>query len=127
MPELKNINVPQIAMVCHEANRRYCRSIGDDSQPAWEDAPDWQRQSAIDGVVFHLDSLTRGVDPPPSASHECWLDAKEAEGWKYGPVKDVEKKEHPCFVPYSELPFEQRVKDYIFSGIVKSFYEASRQ
>jgi len=27
-----------IAKVCHEANRAYCESIGDNSQLSWEDA-----------------------------------------------------------------------------------------
>lgn len=30
----------QIAQVCHEVNRAYCQALGDDSQPAWDDAPD---------------------------------------------------------------------------------------
>jgi len=41
-----------IAVVCHEANRAYCSRIGDDSQPPWCDAPEWQKMSAITGVTF---------------------------------------------------------------------------
>ena len=54
----------------------------------------------------------------PSDSHESWLKEKKEDGWKYGKVKDVEKKEHPCFVPYEELPSDQKVKDYVFIAIV---------
>ena len=36
----------EIARVAHEINRAYCASLGDTSQPAWEDAPEWQQQSA---------------------------------------------------------------------------------
>jgi hypothetical protein len=82
----------EIAKVCHEANRAYCQSIGDNSQPSWDEAPDWQRQSAIKGVEFSL----ANPDAPPSANHDSWLEVKRAEGWRYGPVKDPEKKEHPC-------------------------------
>lgn len=103
-----------IARVCHEANRAYCQALGDDSQPAWEDAPEWQRSSALNGVQFHL----ANPDAGPSHSHEEWLKEKAAAGWKYGPVKDPEKKEHPCFVPYDQLPAEQKAKDYIFRAIV---------
>lgn len=103
-----------IARVCHEANRAYCQALGDDSQPAWEDAPEWQRSSAINGVQFHL----ANPDAGPSHSHDEWLKEKAATGWKYGPVKDPEKKEHPCFVPYDQLPAEQKAKDYIFRAIV---------
>ena len=103
-----------IAKVCHEANRAYCESIGDNSQPKWEDAPEWQRSSAEKGVEFNI----AHPDAPPSASHDSWLAEKEATGWKFGPVKDPDKKEHPCFVPYAELPVEQRRKDALFKAIV---------
>lgn len=45
---------------------------------------------------------------------------KEADGWKYGKVKDAEKKEHPCCVPYYDLPVKQRVKDSLFTGVVRA-------
>lgn len=104
------------AELCHEANRAYCKALGDDSQPHWGDAPDWQRASAIAGVEFHI----ANPDAGPSHSHDSWLRQKEADGWKHGPVKDAEKKEHPCFVPYDQLPPEQKAKDYIFGAIVKT-------
>jgi len=108
-----------IARICHEANRAYCRSIGDESQLPWEDAPEWQRTSAVNGVLFTL----RNPGAPPSASHESWLEEKRATGWKYGPVKDPEKKEHPCFVPYGDLPVEQRRKDALFQAVVRAATE----
>ena len=117
------LNPEVIAQVAHETNRAFCQSIGDNSQPSWEDAPDWQKTSAIDGATFHVDALRSGREPEPSASHENWLKQKEADGWKYGSVKDPEKKEHPCFVAYSELPIEQRQKDYLFAAVVKAFFE----
>lgn len=106
-----------IAQYCHEANRGLCIAQGDHSQRAWHDAPGWQRESAIKGVLFHL----QNPDASPSLSHESWLAEKAATGWKHGPVKDEAKKEHPCFVPYEALPPEQRVKDYVFKAIVDAF------
>lgn len=104
----------QIARVAHEVNRAYCQALGDNSQPAWEDAPEWQRKSAINGTLFHLDNPNAG----PEHSHVSWLAEKTRDGWKYGPVKNAEKKEHPCFVPYDQLPVEQKAKDYLFRGVV---------
>ena len=103
-----------IARVAHEINRAYCASLGDTSQPAWEDAAEWQQGSALAGVDMHLAK----PDATPEQSHESWLAQKLAEGWKYGPVKDAEKKEHPCCVPYADLPAEQKAKDYLFRGVV---------
>lgn len=105
-----------IAKIAHEINAAYCRSIGDNSQPSWEDAPEWQKKSAIKGVIFHLENK----DASSSASHDSWLNQKREEGWKYGEIKDENKKEHPCFVPYEELPMEQRSKDYLFKQVVES-------
>jgi RyR domain len=118
--------VADIARVCHEANREYCKTIGDRSQPSWEEAPNWQKVSALKGVEFHIGALKSGFQPSPSASHESWLAEKRRDGWCYGPVKDAEKKEHPCFLPYDELPIEQRLKDFIFSAIVEAFYKAEQ-
>jgi hypothetical protein len=103
------------AMVCHEVNRAYCESIGDNSQVPWEQAPDWQKDSAKEGVF----NTFTGRITSPRESHTLWMAKKEAEGWKYGPVKNVETKEHPCLVPYDELPNSQRAKDAIFYAICK--------
>jgi len=108
------ISLEEIAKVAHEVNAAYCRSLGDDSQLAWKDAQEWQQKSVIAGVQFHADN----PEAKPSQSHESWLAQKKEEGWKYGPVKDAEKKEHHCYVPYEELPAEQKAKDYIFIGVV---------
>lgn len=104
----------QIAQACHEVNRAFCVAIGDVSQPPWNAAPQWQRNSALDGVRKHLD----GSICTPEQSHESWLEHKRKEGWKFGPVKDTEKREHPCCVPYAELPPEQRAKDALFAAVV---------
>ena len=106
------------ARAAHEANRAWCIACGDDSQPAWDDAPDWQRDSAIQGV--------RGVilGNGPRESHESWLAHKVAEGWVYGPVKDPERKEHPCMVPYDDLPPEQAAKDGIYVRVVRAVLAA---
>ncbi len=104
----------EIARICHEANRAYCQSIGDDSQPTWFEAPEWQKGSAINGVDFHR----ANPDAAASGSHESWMAEKVAAGWKYGEVKDAEAKTHPCMVQFVKLPQEQQVKDHIFRSIV---------
>ena len=102
-----------IAKVCHEVNRAYCVSIGDNSQVSWDEAEQWQKDSAMNGVKFHLEN-----DVTPEQSHENWMAEKLADGWAFGTVKDPSRKLHPCIVPYNELPLEQRVKDYLFKAVV---------
>ena len=36
--------------------------------------------------------------------HERWAFNRMQEGWTFGPVRNDEKKETPCLVPYEELP-----------------------
>lgn len=97
------MNAEQIARVAHEVNRSYCQALGDNSQPAWEDAPEWQRTSAINGVEFHR----ANPDAGPDHSHNAWLEEKR-----------------PCFVPYEQLPAEQKVKDYLFRGVTHALQKA---
>lgn len=111
---MAKITVLDIAKACHEANKVLCEALGDTSQVHWSEAPEWQVTSAAVGVQFNIEN----PDAPASHSHDCWLKEKKETGWKYGPVKDPEKKEHPCFVPYEELPKEQQVKDHLFKAIV---------
>lgn len=106
----------QIARVCHEANRAYCESIGDPSQRPWDEAEEWQRESAIAGVSYRLTN----PDAPASTQHEAWMMDKLADGWRYGPVKDPAGKLHPCLVPYNELPIEQQRKDALFIAVVQA-------
>ena len=116
------IHVDVLACACHEANRAYCRSIGDDSQLPWEEAPEWQRASAIQGVRFLLEN----PDATPEQQHDAWTRNNE-DGWKYGPVKDLARKEHPCFPAYDHLPAEQQAKYHIFASILRQEMEREQQ
>jgi hypothetical protein len=110
------LTIEQIAKVAHEANRAYCAALGDPSQAPWNEAPEWQRRSAINGVAF----TQSHSDAPPSASHDSWLAEKLRDGWRYGPVKDPDRKEHPCVVPYEQLPVAQQLKDHLFQAVVRA-------
>lgn len=43
--------------------------------------------------------------------HEVWSQNRMNEGWVYGHVRDDEKRETPCLVPYEELPEEEKAYD----------------
>lgn len=105
-----------IAKVCHEVNREWCAYNGDMSQPSWEDAPEWQRDSAFNGVKFHAENPDAG----DSASHDSWMREKVEAGWVHGSIKDpnIVPPTHPCIVPFEELPRDQQFKDRLFRTIV---------
>lgn len=121
--ERVNLTDEQVARAAHEINRAYCAALGDYSQPTWEDAPDWQRKSAITGVRFHRENPEAG----PEASHVSWFEEKVADGWIYGPNKDAAAKEHPCLVGFSQLPVEQLAKDFIFRAVVHALTIAGQE
>ena len=110
------LKIEDIARITHEANRAYCLGLGDGSQVSWDEAPEWQKQSAVNGVTAIL------LDPEmtPEDSHLSWLKEKLADGWRWGPVKDPLNKEHPCMVSYGALPAEQQAKDRLFLSIVRA-------
>ena len=110
------MTIEQIAEVAYGANKVYCETIGDFSFDRWVEAPDWQKETLVNGVQFHLDHPDAGQED----YHNSWLAEKLKAGWKYGEVKDPEKKEHPCCLPYDNLPDEQKVKDALFTGIVNA-------
>ena len=115
-----SVLIALIAACAHDLNRAYCAAMGDDTQLPWSEAAKWQKDSVIAGVEMHL----ANPDATPEQSHESWLDQKTKDGWKYGKKKDEKKKEHPCFLPYAELPAEQKAKDYIFRQAVHSISAA---
>lgn len=114
--EIEQMKVEQIAEVCHEANRAYCATIGGNSLLPWVETSDRQRTSAVNAVRFHL----ANPDARLSHGHNEWLKKKRAIGWGYGSVKSAEKKEHPCCVPYEELPVEEKAKCELFIAVIRA-------
>lgn len=119
-----NQTILNAAMVAHETNRAWCEAIGDFSQPKWDDAPDWQKDSAIQGVKFHMENPDAGDD----ASHNNWMAQKISEGWVYGETKDPEASPptHHCIVPFEELPKDQQIKDALFRAVVHAVMGLSK-
>lgn len=111
-----------VASVAHEANRALAIFLGE-AQPPWNDAPDWQVESALEGVR----SILNDPEKRPEDSHEAWRVHKAADGWTYGPVKDPAKKEHPCMVPYRDLPPWQQFKDQLFVAVVRAMLAPLRE
>lgn len=105
----------QIAHVCHEANRVLTLILKDvPLQPPWVEAPKDMVDSSINGVKWRMEN----PHAPAEAQHEKWMSDKLNDGWKLGPVRDLELKTHPALVPYRELPEGVKAKDKIFTAIV---------
>ncbi len=44
-------------------------------------------------------------------AHEVWARERMAQGWRFGPQRDDQRKEHPSLVPYEQLPEKEKVYD----------------
>ena len=115
LEQAKSMNTKAIAQVAHEANRALCLTQGDNSQLPWPDAPQWQTDSAINGVEHAKDPNVK-----PEDSHVSWLAEKRAAGWIWGPEKNPHQREHPCIMPYAELSNSQRIKDVLFLAVARA-------
>lgn len=124
---LSSEEIEHLAKLTHTVNKALCEASGDDSQVSWDEAPDWQKESAIEGVIANANfTVQSGGRPlPPEDNHDKWMSKKLRDGWRYGPVKDAENKVHPCLLPWNELPRADRLKDILFGGIVH-FYSVFR-
>jgi hypothetical protein len=43
--------------------------------------------------------------------HKRWMKEKREMGWTYAPIRDNEKRLHPCLLPYGKLPPKEQEKD----------------
>lgn len=113
MPSVEKLTFA--AQIAHEANRAFSLQNGDASQPSWADAPDHVKASAINGVM----AIIQNPNLSPADCHANWIAHKTQEGWKYGSVRDEDKKTHPYMVPYQELPEQARLKDVVFGAAAR--------
>lgn len=68
---------------------------------------------------------TSGIELPPAvmelveklaaSNHDNWAQGRMKEGWRYGPARNDERKEHPGLVPYDELSESEKEYDRVSS------------
>lgn len=83
------------------------------------------------GYVELPEELLPLIEEMAKNVHEVWAQNRINEGWSYGPERDDAKKEHPCLVPYEELPESEKEYDRATSQetlklILKSGFSISK-
>ncbi len=74
-----------------------------------------------DKVILTTEHLTL-TELLAKNTHELWAQQRLADGWKYGEKRDDVKKEHPCLVPYEDLPESEKEYDRRTAlGAIKTF------
>ena len=81
-------------MKCNETDKECCRS-----------------QSTDTGDVALPESLMPLIEALAENVHDTWAKGRIDEGWTYGPVRDDARKQHPCLVPYADLPESEKAYD----------------
>jgi len=44
-------------------------------------------------------------------AHDIWAQQRLADGWTYGPRRNDAARQHPCLVPYADLPESEKQYD----------------
>ena len=103
---------PKCAELAHDwINRAYRKALGDITACGG-------RARLAERPARACVGWTDNPAATPEQSHESWLH-EEAEGWEHGASNGTRREDTPCFVPYAELPPEQRAKDYLFLAAVQ--------
>lgn len=115
MRELSQFEIEAASHAAHEVLRSYSRNVLDDyTHAAWDDVPEESKREVRQNVISIMQ-----YDYTAEKSHEIWMAQKLASGWRWGNVKNPEKREHPCLVEYKLLPEEQRFKDELWVSTVR--------
>ena len=51
-------------------------------------------------------------------AHEVWAQRRMSEGWTWGRERSDELRQHPCLIPYADLPESE--KDYDRKLVVRT-------
>ena len=66
----------------------------------------------VDISDVELDStLMELVEVMAKNVHDVWAETRIKDGWRYGETRNDERLEHPCLIPYEELPDREREYD----------------
>ena len=51
------------------------------------------------------------IEKLAEVNHDAWARQRLDDGWTLGPARNDELKEHPCLVPYGDLPESEKEYD----------------
>lgn len=113
---INDLVVEACARVGHEV---YRTALGVSDMRSWDTALEDDKAQARAAT---REALSADVSKTtPAQWHAKWCAEKAADGWRHGPVIDVERKQHPnMMLPYDQLPEEQRALDQLFVVAVES-------
>lgn len=118
--DFTKLELLSIAEACYMVNCAYREGVGDRKRALWVDVPVSICERLLEAVTICLDT----ENPTVETQHNQWKKDKLRDGWKYGFIEDVPKKEHPACVPFEELAAVHRVKGHLFLATVYAVAKA---
>ena len=87
-------------------------SIGEAEQKPQNERKENYIPEPIDTSEISLPKELDGLIEQMSKNvHEVWAESRMNQGWTYGKERSDALKQHPCLVPYEELPEEEKAYD----------------
>lgn len=114
--------IEKIAAVCYAAIREWCIQTKQPIDYPWENLSPAYRTHVKIVVARCFADMTV---PSGKVLHQRCMKEGMDGGWTYGEVVDKAKKRHPDILPWEKLSMEQRIKEHIFSAVIKSFFEGT--
>lgn len=110
----------KIAQVAYAAIQEWCVVTKQEFNVPWAHlSPDYQNHIKV--VVAR--AFTAMEVPTAKELHARCLAEGINAGWTHGDHVDRKKKTHPDILPWEKLSFDQRMKDFLFSNILRAFIE----
>ena len=105
IPAASQVRLPDGRRTDRQERTQEChRKETNMKQPYIPQPIDVSRIELPDALAPLTEALARNV-------HEVWAATRIAQGWRFGPERNDARKEHPCLIPYEELPEEERTYD----------------
>ena len=61
--------------------------------------------------ILLSEELNELIEQMAKNVHEVWAQSRMEQGWTYGKERNDALKQHPCLVPYEELPEVEKAYD----------------
>ena len=74
-------------------------------------AADYEPKPITTEHIVLSDEILELVELLAENAHDIWASERLRDGWTFGPERDDTKRQHPCLVPYAQLPDPDRDYD----------------
>lgn len=109
--------ITQVAKTAHAVHLAYCKTMGLETQPVWEELTEEHKDTIISSVKQILDGDIKTVEE----SHDNFVKFKKSSGWVYGKEYSRKLKTSPRICEFVEMGMNDTVKEVLFFECVKSF------